>query len=1367
MSKRKSKSTAQTKSSAESKKSTAEARTSSAQKLLTEMGKKVYSDVDEGTFPSFSFSSRSVRNIVYDKKLQQFVLGDAKVKRSSSNIKHIRPFTQLLWLADFSKKLVDEKRTSTLRDVYYSAQAFNVEFEDQAESDELITDLEVLMRMAREGFNIYPEERSAIFGNMTIGYTVPGYEGKTLDLSAHPDGVMIGPALTTAEFVNTKAKMVLAIEKGGLFTRFIEEKVHERFKALLINTAGQPPRSTRYLLRRLNQELKLPVGILTDSVAGDEPILIKGKGGVKYLKVQEFVDQLFGRPADDGPEWKVVRGEGWECIAMNPSTSSLQFYPIDTVYRHRVPGPMLQVELHDGRKVTVTKDHSLFTLREGLIVPIRASGLKAGDYVIVPHRLPDTGVLQTPAFDLFEYASQSSMRVSEREGLVFYANRPSTGVPRYVNLSPDLAWVLGFWVAEGDYASKKAVRFSQSVRNKAKADELVRRLRNALGVKPSIYIESRGNHKGLTISLTRRALQLLFEKGFQLVAASADQKEIPPLVWGLERESKLEFVKGLIAGDGHIKRSKSLTLYSTKSEKLASQLSYLLFTLGFSNTQRKDKHSQFTIYIHGYEMRALNPLLDIKSFPELFEVSGFGLFQRPQGKVSFFRVLPRVENLLAYMEKIRRDGIVERGPLTFLSRRGFVEMTLGRYSLTANGVRAAEILRRAQVLLRSDVHPAQVKRITLLPGERTVYDLTVPGTRSFVAGQFCTLIHNSDPWGAHIAMVIKSGSAGSAHLRELTTPDAVWLGVWASVTGDEPVIIEENGMIKNQEIGRLYSRFSSGKGGPIMLQPSRGLNALCCSPDGGVGVMPVNAMTKHAYDGDIFEIRTVGGFTVKTTGNHSVEVFNPETYRLEARQTSSLSEGDLVAACFRVPNNQSLRQLNLAQLIATECPEEAGKIFVEGEQAEEFCNFLRSKYDKVRLRRDFYQVLKRNAPKLSYFIREGRLPSQGTLRLRYSRNVVPITVNVTEEFGRLLGYHAAEGNLERHGRGGLCELTLGNEADYVRDAVRCANKVFTIKATVRARKNRLDVRYGGKLLSTIYAAALHTGLHARDKQVPFVMFNAPNEVKKEFLRGCFRGDRMVNYDEGTRLSLKTVSRKLSSDLTVLLRQLGCVSYVWKSGTAYVVSCADVTPIQDVANEICRRLIHTSSDIRSMPGALVYPLRREIKHLVPYGKRTRLHQMLFTNGGRARVGYARLSRAFQMLEAETENDRLQTLMNLVKNDVVLLPVKSIRNLGRTNSAVYDLEVEGIHTFVGGVGGLVLHNSDIVKYKLPSDKLTEIDIKRLHELKQDPRYTDKMWHEELDTFLRIKKKSEQEAFSRYGLSYIVDTYLPEKLKLMKNA
>ena len=39
---------------------------------------------------------------------------------------------------------------------------------------------------------------------------------------------------------------------------------------------------------------------------------------------------------------------------------------------------------------------------------------------------------------------------------------------------------------------------------------------------------------------------------------------------------------------------------------------------------------------------------------------------------------------------------------------------------------------------------------------------------------------DGDVYGEHIAMVIKSGSANAAHLRELTVPDAKWVGVWAT-----------------------------------------------------------------------------------------------------------------------------------------------------------------------------------------------------------------------------------------------------------------------------------------------------------------------------------------------------------------------------------------------------------------------------------------------------------------------------------------------------------------------------------------------------------------------------------------------------------
>jgi DNA topoisomerase-6 subunit A len=72
------------------------------------------------------------------------------------------------------------------------------------------------------------------------------------------------------------------------------------------------------------------------------------------------------------------------------------------------------------------------------------------------------------------------------------------------------------------------------------------------------------------------------------------------------------------------------------------------------------------------------------------------------------------------------------------------------------------------------------------------------------------------------------------------------------------------------------------------------------------------------------------------------------------------------------------------------------------------------------------------------------------------------------------------------------------------------------------------------------------------------------------------------------------------------------------------------------------------------------------------------------------------------------------------------------------------------------------TDILKYKLPSDPLTPNDVKRLNELKVDPRYASQTWQKEIEAFLDHKRKSELEAFSKYGLTYIVDKYLPAKLE-----
>jgi len=232
--------------------------------LLKKHGAQIYDDLDKGNFPKFSIPSRSVSNIVYDKKIRQYILGSNTAVRSSRNTSQLRSFTQLMWLAFFANRLTGQKKSSTLRDVYYSSQAFEVDFEDQAESDNIIVDLEAVLASPRESFHVFPEERSSVFGDLTIEYTVPGYEGKKTNLSDHPDGYAIGPSLTTSEFTDTSAEVVIAVEKGGLFTRFVEEQVDKKFKAIIVDTGGQAPRSTRTLLKRLHDELSLPVVILTD-----------------------------------------------------------------------------------------------------------------------------------------------------------------------------------------------------------------------------------------------------------------------------------------------------------------------------------------------------------------------------------------------------------------------------------------------------------------------------------------------------------------------------------------------------------------------------------------------------------------------------------------------------------------------------------------------------------------------------------------------------------------------------------------------------------------------------------------------------------------------------------------------------------------------------------------------------------------------------------------------------------------------------------------------------------------------------------------------------------------------------------------------
>jgi DNA topoisomerase-6 subunit A len=73
-------------------------------------------------------------------------------------------------------------------------------------------------------------------------------------------------------------------------------------------------------------------------------------------------------------------------------------------------------------------------------------------------------------------------------------------------------------------------------------------------------------------------------------------------------------------------------------------------------------------------------------------------------------------------------------------------------------------------------------------------------------------------------------------------------------------------------------------------------------------------------------------------------------------------------------------------------------------------------------------------------------------------------------------------------------------------------------------------------------------------------------------------------------------------------------------------------------------------------------------------------------------------------------------------------------------------------------------DIVDYKLPTHPLKDVDVKRAKDaLKNDPFFQrHKEWTKAIEQLLKMGTRAEQQALARWGLNYVIDEYLPRKLK-----
>jgi len=336
-----------------------------------------------GVIPSISLPTRTKQNIRYDDESEVWKYGGRESTRSAHTAKSALHLLKMAWVIWFLKKQIQEKRSSTLRELYYISEGWKrAKFSAQDESNFLIEDLEILTDMQREAFHLRPEEDGAtIFGPLRLRELT---RRGTRELHCQDDvgeaGYQIPSNVETVELLDHDARFVIAIETGGMYARLIENGFDQDYKAILVHLKGQPARSTRRILNRISEQFDLPVLVFTDG----DPWSYRIFASVAYGAIKSaHISDLLATPRA-------------RFIGVQPSDIRDYNLPSDTLTEKDIAA--LQSEQSDPRFASdYWKDQIQLQLALNLKSEQQAFAARGLDFVTkeyLPRRLSEMGLLR-------------------------------------------------------------------------------------------------------------------------------------------------------------------------------------------------------------------------------------------------------------------------------------------------------------------------------------------------------------------------------------------------------------------------------------------------------------------------------------------------------------------------------------------------------------------------------------------------------------------------------------------------------------------------------------------------------------------------------------------------------------------------------------------------------------------------------------------------------------------------------------------------------------------------------------------------------------------------------------------------------------
>ncbi|MFP3306332.1 MAG: DNA topoisomerase IV subunit A [Thermocladium sp.] len=237
------------------------------------LAQELYAQIERGEEPVLEIPSRTLSNTVWDEKRRIVVLGPEKLKRRLLDMKESKRFMQTILMLKLIVSSIREGVYPTIRDLYYNGKhtiTFRVPnvgtirentWDDQAESNAAIEDLEVGLNVLREEMGLSADVKGKVVGPIIV--RSKGFE---IDATRMGDTALgLPPNPDELDIVKIEASYVLVVEKDAIFQRLNREGFWNKENAILITARGMPDRATRKFVRRLNEDYKLPIYVLTDS----------------------------------------------------------------------------------------------------------------------------------------------------------------------------------------------------------------------------------------------------------------------------------------------------------------------------------------------------------------------------------------------------------------------------------------------------------------------------------------------------------------------------------------------------------------------------------------------------------------------------------------------------------------------------------------------------------------------------------------------------------------------------------------------------------------------------------------------------------------------------------------------------------------------------------------------------------------------------------------------------------------------------------------------------------------------------------------------------------------------------------------------